>query len=954
MAIAFVAAGTRLKADTSVSGTSQNVALPAGHTTGHVIFLFVLTDANTNTTATPAGWTQLAYLATTGTATVSPYYAPPRLKIFYRADDGTLGSSVPITLDSSAWPGGKPYVLAFTAAYSGADTASPVERWSFFSDTATTVTEAHPQLTTSVPNDWLLTLRAVNTDDPPPTFTCSVGTDAERVDDNAGFPASPSMALYDSNAALTAGAQTQRSTTASRACTYGSIMVSIALKPAATASAAYATPGVASVAVSAKGATTTSTQGPWDLCSTGGLPDYSFLIDWNDDGLTATGNQLVPNPYVATDTSGWTATNATLARKTGVISNRVPVLALTTGSGAQPRIDLSSTVPVVAGQTYRVYGWLMAPAGLPSTASFSINWYDGANAYLSTSSNSKTLTAGQWTLFDATFTAPGSAAFASSPMSADGTPGAGLLLYGYGLMLIDPAGNAQILIPAPGEDALADDISDITITYGRDQDRQLSPAAVGSAAFTLINVDRQYSPEWSGSVLYGNLEPARAMIGQVTWAGGVLPLFSGRIDDFNVKVDRSDRTVDFTFLDALNDLSQIQISTPVYQAMRTGDLINVILDTVGWTAGRHIDVGATFVKYWWVEGTDALTAINDLVKSEGAPSIAYVAPDGSFVFHDRHHRIQNSVATSSQGTYGAGRMFDCTAPAVGGFDYTPPFTYAHGWREIVNSVDFDVTERRADTDLSVLWSTEDTINLSIGQSQEIIISGSDPFLGAVVPVAGTDYTATGAGTLQVTLDRTSGASATMTLIALGGAVNIQNLQVRGYLIPTIRNTKVHREDSGSISVHGARSYPDQAPWAGVNDAYDIAGSILLRYSQRRPTVQLRVVTKDPAHFVQILTRGIGDRIHIINGEMGLDDDFFIERITHTIQRVNRLGHPPVHAVVFGCEKALVQQANPFRFDIRGAGFDQGIFDPIQADSSFTTFVFDDPVRGMFDSGQYGT
>lgn len=953
MAIAFVADGTRLKADTSVSGQNQSVALPAGHVSGHVIFLFVLTDANTNTTFTPTGWTQLAYLATTGTATTSPYYAPPRLKIFYRADDGTLGSSVSLQFDPSNWPAGRPYVLAFTAAYSGADTSSPVERWSFTSDTATTTAQAHPQVTTSVPNDWLLTLRAVNTDDPPPTFTCSVGTDAERVDDNAGFPASPSMALYDSNAALTAGVQTQRTTTASRACTYGSIMVSIALKPAATASAAYATPGVASVSASAKGASVATTQSPWDLCTASGLPKYSFLIDWNDDGLTTTGTVLNTNPYVSGDTSDWTPTNATLARTLGIVTDRTPVLALTTGSGAQPRADTGQQA-VIAGQTYRVYGWLMAPAGLPSTASFSINWYDGAHAFLSTSANSKTLVAGQWTLFDATFTAPGGAAFASAPMSADGTPGAGLLLYGYGLMLIDPAGTSQILIPAPGEDALSDTISDITITYGRDQERQLNPAAVGSAAFSLINVDRQYSPEWVSSVLYGDLEPARPMLGQVTWAGGVLPLFNGRIDDFNVKADRGDRTVDFTFLDAMNDLSQIQISTPVYQAMRTGDLIDVILDTVGWTAGRSIDVGATFVKYWWVEGTDALTAINDLVKSEGAPAVAFVAPDGTFVFHDRHHRIQSSRSVSSQGTYASKRLFDCTAPDVTGFHFTEPFIYSHGWREIVNSVNFDVSERRADTDLSVLWNTEDTITLGIGESQELQISGNDPFIGAVVPVLGTDYTTTGAGTLQVTMDRNSGSTAKLTLIALGGSVNIQNLQVRGYLVPVIRNTKVHREDSGSISVHGERAYPDQAPWAGVNDAYDIAGSILLRYARRRPTVQMRVVTQDPSHFVQILNRTVGDRIHIINGEVGLDDDFFIERVTHTIQRINRVGHPPVHSVVFGCEKAPVQQANPFRFDIRGAGFDQGIFDPIQADSAVTTFAFDDPVRGVFDYGQYGT
>jgi hypothetical protein len=130
--------------------------------------------------------------------------------------------------------------------------------------------------------------------------------------------------------------------------------------------------------------------------------------------------------------------------------------------------------------------------------------------------------------------------------------------------------------------------------------------------------------------------------------------------------------------------------------------------------------------------------------------------------------------------------------------------------------------------------------------------------------------------------------------------------------------------------------------------------VLLRYSQRRPTVDLRVVTSDPVHFVQVITRTVGDRIHIINGEMGIDDDFFIERVTHTIQRTNSPGQPPVHGAIFGCEKAATQSTNPFRFDVRGAGFDQGIFDPIAADDATSVFIFDHPTQGVFDVGLYGT
>lgn len=952
MAIAFVAKGTTLKVDTSATAGPYSVALPAGHVSGHLLLMFVTTDDNTNTTADPSGWTRLFYI-TNGSSVQTPYTPRVRTKCYYRIDNGSLGSSVTLNFDTTdSWPTGKPSVLAFCVAYSGCDQTGPIERWDFVSTTSTAAAEAHPQETTSTANAWLLSFRAVSTDSPGATFTCSVGTDAERQDDFDTIPELAS-ALYDSNAALTAGLQTQRTTTASRLATYGGLAASIVIKPASAANAVYANAGTAAVSLTAPRPSVATTVSPWDLCAPGGLPTYSFLIDWNNDGLTLDGTVLNANPYVRTDTSDWTPANATVARSIAPINGRVPVLQLTSGTGSQPRADTGQSA-VVAGQTYRAYGWAMAPAALPSTASLSLNWYDNTHAYLSTSADSLTLVSGQWTLFDQTFVAPGGAAYSSLPFSIDGTPGAGYVLYGYGLMLLDPGQHYPTLAPGPGEDALSDAITDITITYGRDQERQLNPAAVGSAAFSLINVARQYSPEWTGSVLYGDLEPARSMLGQVSWAGGTIPLFRGRIDDYTIKADKGDRSVDFTFLDALNDLSQVNLSTPVYMGLRTGDLMNVILDAVGWTAGRDIDPGATLVEYWWAEGQGAFDAVNDLVKSEGAPAIAFVAPDGTFVFHDRHHRILNATSTTSQGTYAEPRMFDCAAPPVTGFGFTEPFTYAHGWREIVNSVSFDVSERQQDTDLSVIWSTTDVLTLSIGQSLDLDMSGSEPFLGALTPVAGTDYVTTGAGVLQTTLSRTSGASAKLTLLAVGGPVTVQGIQVRGYAIPVKRTLKISRKDSGSISLHGERSYPNAAPWAGVNDAYDIAGSILVQYAQRRPTVELRIVTKDPSHFVQILNRTIGDRIHIINGEMGLDSDFFIERVTHTIQRVNQVGRPPVHSVVFGCEKVPTPQANPFRFDVRGAGFDQGTFDPIQTDSPYTVFVFDDPVLGVFDFGQYGT
>lgn len=798
MAIAFRSVSARLKVDIAVSTAAQQVPLPSGHVSGDFLLMVINTD-DSGTPSVPSGWTYLGR-ADSGPSTSSDYRIHTRL--YYRQDTGSLGSSVTVTFNTSPWPAGSPYVLAFTAAYTGVDPAGPFEAWSAQGTLNMAGTQVHPQLSTAVNGDWLLTLRTGSAWQAR-TVSVSGGTNTERVDDNDGF-GELYAALYDSGAGLTPGTQTQRSTTAAggdELSQGGSTMWSLALKPVTPANSTYASPGAASVSATAYNPSVQTVPGGWDLCGEQGLPVYRFVVDW--DGL------------------------------------------------------------------------------------------------------------------------------------ADSDPVTGV-----------------------GDDVAGDIISDVSVTYGRDQERQLSPAAVGSAAFTLNNATRRYSPENVASPLHGDLDPAREMRATVEFNGQTHALFNGRIDDYNVHADYGDRTAEFTFLDALNDLSGIKLSTGVYGSLRTGDLINTVLDLVGWTAGRDIDEGATVVRYWWAEGTDALGAINDLVKSEGPPAVAYVAPDGTFTYRDRHHRLLRTQSREVRATFTGGRLGDCeaAAPPVTGYDFTKPFTYAHGWRDVINSVTFDVEERGPSAALEAVWTDESTYVLAAGQSVDVEISGSDPFVEAVTPVAGTDvvYTTPGAGTLSLLLSRTSGASTRLTMRALGGPVTVTSVQLRARPLTVQRTVKVSLTDPGSITRHGERAYPDGAPWASPADAEAIANMVLLHYARRRPTVQLRIASQDPAHFVQVLQRTVSDRIHITNDEVGLDDDFFVERVTHSVQRFGVEGKAPVHSVVLGCERDLEAPDNAFTFDKRGAGFDQGVFDLAPADSPTTVFIFDDPVQGRFDTGIFGT
>lgn len=212
-------------------------------------------------------------------------------------------------------------------------------------------------------------------------------------------------------------------------------------------------------------------------------------------------------------------------------------------------------------------------------------------------------------------------------------------------------------------DDITEDVLDrgISVQYGREQNRQLSPGAVGRSSFVLCNADRIYSPENVDGPLYGDLGPARSTKLTVELNNVVYSVHTGRIDDFTIHPDRGDRTADFTTLDGMALLQRATISTELMIAPRTGQIVDRILDEIGWVAPRDIDVGATFPRYWWAEGDNAFDAMQEIVRAEGPPAAAYVAPDGTFVFQDRHHRIQNAASLVSQATFSSRLISTCDA-----------------------------------------------------------------------------------------------------------------------------------------------------------------------------------------------------------------------------------------------------------------------------------------------------
>lgn len=486
----------------------------------------------------------------------------------------------------------------------------------------------------------------------------------------------------------------------------------------------------------------------------------------------------------------------------------------------------------------------------------------------------------------------------------------------------------------------------LEVSYGRERTQDSAETPAGKMTFSLRNDNREFSPENGSSPIAGRVLPGCRARFDKLYNGVLYTLIDGVLDDLDVDPNAPARDFTGTILDAWGRPDAEKLSTPLYSGIRTGTAIGLILDAIGWTGQRDIDPGATVMPWWWEEGGDAATAVSKLVASEGPPAIAYVQ-GGTFVFRDRHHRLVRTESTTSNGSFAHTIPFtySATGPLLGILDET--FAYDHGLRNISNSATFFVDQRAAGSLVDV-WSTDSPITLDVGEVAVIEAKASDPFINAITPVD--DDIEVQSGTVTVGLSRTSGQSALITLTAGGAPVVITRLALRACPVAVARTVKVSEEDVSSVGIYGRQSWPNEAPWANAYDARVIAQRVVALYATNRPVVTFEIdgVLGD-AYLAQALARKISDRITVRNDALGINGDFIIERIKHTI-----VGLGIRHRVEFTCQVTdPVQPAGALTFDVAGLGFNQGAFAVSGIDNAASMFRFDTAGQG-FNDGRFAT
>lgn len=430
-----------------------------------------------------------------------------------------------------------------------------------------------------------------------------------------------------------------------------------------------------------------------------------------------------------------------------------------------------------------------------------------------------------------------------------------------------------------------------------------------------------FDPERSDARYFGRLHPGALVRLEAEWAGGVTPLFIGRLKRLAVAPEaHGPRPATLLAQDILLELLDAEYTPPLLLNARVDQallppferplvpwpyaarfwLLGVVdsaeLDAAARLyvdeatafeparttlafAGDHLDRG---------EGVSAQGAIRDLVAAEAGGRFFWDAPAGKFVFHNRAHDVLNDVI---RGEF-AGDEFiaGATLYTVGDL--------------LVNALTVNYTPRRAGAAGSVLWAHPGLpLRLAAGERRTLVVRYGDPAnerasvaaLDVIAPLPGLDMTA--ASTTGGSSDRTDAlhvharpfaerAEITLANADPLEAIYVQTLQLRGTPLIALPAAQARATDAASIAAN--ERHEAQPLYLRAVDDAEFAGQIA-RFTVNR--------FKEPlARFAQVsfmasesatlrahaLERRVGDRIRINNTRLGHDADYVIVGQRHRV------------------------------------------------------------------------
>jgi len=184
-----------------------------------------------------------------------------------------------------------------------------------------------------------------------------------------------------------------------------------------------------------------------------------------------------------------------------------------------------------------------------------------------------------------------------------------------------------------------------TVTRGRLD--ELGTIQAGTMTVLMDNADGRFSPLNTQSPYAPNILPRRAIRLSAIWQGQTWPVFYGWIDAWT-PVDNSqiDSDMQISATDWFKWASR-QLITATFPAQTEGDRIAAVLAlTQTGNVPTAIDPGPELLLPATLVAVSPLQHIQDVLAAERG--IFFQAPDGTLVYHNRHHRFTDPYMNNPQ------------------------------------------------------------------------------------------------------------------------------------------------------------------------------------------------------------------------------------------------------------------------------------------------------------------
>ena len=463
------------------------------------------------------------------------------------------------------------------------------------------------------------------------------------------------------------------------------------------------------------------------------------------------------------------------------------------------------------------------------------------------------------------------------------------------------AGTYRILVDFDNDGVYEEDITSYCqqASFERGKDEELEDAPAGIASLNLVNIDNRFSPENTSSPYYGNLLQRRGVQIQCTDPES-LDLFTGVIADNDDHPAHSDRDTEFYLVDGMATLAKTDIRTPLYKDRLDGDLITELLAQAGWSEGgawilgtselgidtilgflaTNIDDGQDTIPYAYFHKKKALEAINDIKNS--ALGFFYINGSGEAVYEDRHHRL-TSPHDVVQATFN---------------DNFIEILPIHTDKDIINEAIATFIPRTKAGSLADAWTLEEEPYIPAGESTTIEADFTDPQDDLVNPAVTTDYTAnsqSGGGgddlSANISIDTTFWAMGARFVIENTGSVPayLTLLKIRGKAITEGDNIVRTAWDNDSQKEFNKSSYDFNGQFLVSSEiAQDFTNFIVSIRKQPTSRYRIKLHSAESATvYSQILTLNLSDRIRVQCARIGLDDEFYINKMRHEIKNFGK-------------------------------------------------------------------